>query len=251
MCACLGCGAGPRYWGACSDESGTNTRRNLPLLLFNFSNLDIGRCSDDEEPIEEEIYLCYFSQFLQFRLLLFLLQPLTICRTIHVSEGRRGWRESILDFENKICWIGFDKYLQLLTLWASSHCWRPVASCQWGPSWPRGWLLPRSKKTKHESSPFCHFANAQPEHQWHGGGSQNHPFLPSALDWGGGAGVQVRGGRWEEETCKEEISLHTSEYLWTETCCHLHTFYDYLPFCSALQGKSSGRPSKDFTLSTA
>ena len=61
-----------------------------PLLLFNFSNLDIGRCSDDEEPIEEEIYLCYFSQFLQFRLLLFLLQPLTICRTIHVSEGKRG-----------------------------------------------------------------------------------------------------------------------------------------------------------------
>ena len=38
-----------------------------PLLLFNFSNLDIGRCSDDEEPIQEEIYLCYFSQFLQFR----------------------------------------------------------------------------------------------------------------------------------------------------------------------------------------
>ena len=51
------------------------------------------------------------------------------------------------------------------------------------------------KKTNHESSSFCHFANAQPEHQWHGGGSRNHPFLPSALDWGGGAGVQVRGGR--------------------------------------------------------
>ena len=44
----------------------------------------------NQEPIQEEIYLCYFSQFLQFRLLLFLLQPLTICRTIHVSEGGRG-----------------------------------------------------------------------------------------------------------------------------------------------------------------
>ena len=85
------------------------------------------------------------------------------------------------------------------------------------------------------------FKMFQPVPQWPGEGSQSHLSLLWALGWEGVAVVQVRVGRREGETWTNQKWRKDSTA----------TLLSHLPFCCAFQGRSSGRPSSNFTLSTA